>query len=70
MQKWGEQAGLKKRPAHSLRKLRGALLAEAGATEKEIAESLGHTDQAQVKTYTASANNKRLPFRPRTTGDK
>ena len=60
MQKWGEQAGLKNRPAHGLRKLRGALLAEAGATEKEIAASLGHTDLEQVKTYTASANNRRL----------
>ena len=36
------------------------LLAEAGATEKEIAASLGHTDLEQVKTYTASANNRRL----------
>ena len=60
MQKWVEQAGLKNRPAHGLRKLRGAMLAKAGATEKEIAASLGHTDLEQVKTYTASANNRRL----------
>lgn len=60
MRSWTQAAGLKDRSSHGLRKLRGALLAEAGATEKEIAAALGHTDLEQVKTYTASANNRRL----------
>ena len=60
MRSWTTAAGLQDRSSHGLRKLRGALLAEAGATEKEIAAALGHTDFEQVKTYTASVDNRRL----------
>lgn len=56
-------AGLKKRTPHGLRKAQGRRLAEAQATSKEIAASLGHTSLREVETYTKSADQSRLADR-------
>ncbi|WP_426036439.1 tyrosine-type recombinase/integrase [Brevundimonas sp. DC300-4] len=51
-----DQAGLKGKSAHGLRKSAGRRLAEAGCTEKQIAAVLGHTSLGEVARYTAEAN--------------
>jgi integrase len=59
--KAAKQAGLPaKCVAHGLRKAKMRRLAEAGATEKEIAAWSGHKTMAQVAHYTKAADQKRL----------
>lgn len=45
---------------HGLRKAGATRLANAGATEWEIAAYLAHTDTTQAKVYTKRANRSRL----------
>ena len=45
---------------HGLRKAGATRLAEAGATENEIASYLAHTDTSQASIYTARANRSKL----------
>jgi integrase len=45
---------------HGLRKRTGALLAEAGCTEREIMAVLGHKSAAMARLYTEAANQERL----------
>ena len=45
---------------HGLRKAGATFLANAGATEWEIASFLAHTDTSQVREYTKKANRSRL----------
>ena len=53
-------AGLDHRTPHGLRKALGRRLAEADATSKEIAGSLGQTSLGEVETYTRDADQRRL----------
>lgn len=53
-------AGIMDRTAHGLRKALGRRLAEAEATEKQIAAVLGHRTLEQVALYTRDASQKRL----------
>jgi integrase len=54
-------AGLPKRcVAHGLRKAAMRLLAEAGATEKEIAAISGHKTLKEIERYTKAADQKKL----------
>jgi len=46
--------------AHGLRKAKMRRLAEAGATEKEIAAWSGHTTLREIERYTKAADQKRL----------
>lgn len=55
-----EEAGLKNRTAHGLRKAAGRRLAEAGCTAKEIGAVLGHTTLSEIERYTRSADQARL----------
>ena len=52
-------AGLKSRSAHGLRKTRAYALAEAQATEHQIAAWTGHESLAEVKRYTAKFDRRR-----------
>jgi len=45
---------------HGLRKADGVRMAEAGATENEIAAKLGHSDTRSASIYTKGANQQRL----------
>ena len=58
-----KMAGLVRRTPHGLRKAQGRRLAEAEATNKEIAAALGHTSLNEVETYTRSADQLRLADR-------
>ena len=61
MKQWTQEAGLPGRCAsHGLRKALAARLAEGGATDEQIASILGHSDTRSTKTYTRSADQKRL----------
>lgn len=53
-------AGLKERSAHGLRKSAAARLAEAGCTTKQIAAITGHASLTEIERYTASADQERL----------
>ncbi len=61
MADWTRSAGL---PAgctlHGLRKTLGGMLADGGATTREIMDTLGHTDIKHAELYTKSANQERL----------
>jgi integrase len=57
---WCDEIGLSQLSAHGLRKAAGRRLAEAGATEKEIAAILGDTDPRAVAIYTRGADGKKL----------
>lgn len=61
VRRWVKEAGL---PAeltlHGLRKADGVRMAEAGATENEIAAKLGHSDTRSASIYTKGANQQRL----------
>lgn len=52
-------AGIEGKTAHGLRKRRGVILAEGGATEKQIAAWLGHESLAMVQHYTRETDLKR-----------
>ncbi|MEM9938839.1 MAG: tyrosine-type recombinase/integrase, partial [Pseudomonadota bacterium] len=61
VRRWVEQAGLPKGlTLHGLRKADGVRMAEAGATENEIAAKLGHSDTRSASIYTKEANQQRL----------
>ena len=59
--RWCKQAGLPSHCGlHGLRKAHGAILAEGGASELQIAASLGQTGTDSTKYYTAGANEESL----------
>lgn len=61
MADWTKLAGLPKGcTLHGLRKTLGGMLAEGGATTREIMDTLGHTDIKHAELYTKSANQERL----------
>ena len=61
MRRWVEQADLPKGLSlHGLRKADGVRMAEAGATENEIAAKLGHSDTRSASIYTKGASQQRL----------
>jgi len=61
VRRWVAQAGLPKGlTLHGLRKADGVRMAEAGATENEIAAKLGHSDTRSASIYTKGANQQRL----------
>lgn len=61
MRRWVEAAGLPRgRTLHGLRKADGVRMAEAGATENEIAAKLGHSDTRSASIYTKGADQQRL----------
>jgi integrase len=55
-----DAAGLAHLHFHGLRHTAGAMLAEAGCSEKEIANWLGHKTLSMVQKYTQGARRKRL----------
>lgn len=55
-----DEAGLKHCSAHGLRKAAAALLAEGGASDREIMAVTGHRTSKEVDRYTRSASQKRL----------
>lgn len=60
MRGWCDAAGLPACTSHGLRKARARLLAEAGATEHEIASVTGHDTLAEVERYTRRANRSKM----------
>ena len=61
MQDWTEQAGLAPgHTLHGLRKTLGKMLAEAGATTRELMAILGHDDIAHAELYSREAEQRRL----------
>lgn len=57
---WCKQAGLKGCSPHGLRKARATLLAEAGASENEVAAFLAHARPQEAGVYTNAANRATL----------
>lgn len=55
-----DEAGLPHCSAHGLRKASSQLLAEAGATDREIMAITGHKTSAEVDRYTRAARQRRL----------
>lgn len=55
-----DEAGLKHCSAHGLRKAAAALLADGGATDREIMSVTGHRTAKEVDRYTRGARQKRL----------
>ncbi|MDR6634580.1 integrase [Phyllobacterium sp. 1468] len=61
MAHWTKQAGLDSGyTLHGLRKSLGKMLAEGGATTRELMEALGHQDIAHAELYSREANQKLL----------
>lgn len=61
VRRWVKAAGLPPElTLHGLRKADGVRMAEAGATENEIAAKLGHSDTRSASIYTKGANQQRL----------
>jgi integrase len=61
MADWTKAAGLPKGcTLHGLRKTLGGMLADGGATTRQIMDTLGHTDIKHAELYTKSANQERL----------
>ena len=61
MQDWTKHAGLAPgHTLHGLRKKLGAMLAEAGATTRELMAILGHDDIAHAELYSREAEQRRL----------
>jgi integrase len=61
MQDWTKQAGIAPgHTLHGLRKTLGKLLAEAGATTRELMAILGHDDIAHAELYTREAEQRSL----------
>ncbi len=61
VRRWVKTAGLPPElTLHGLRKADGVRMAEAGATENEIAAKLGHSDTRSASIYTKGANQQRL----------
>jgi integrase len=61
MREWCDEAGLPKCTAHGLRKARARRLAESGESQQAIKSVGGWKPDAEVTTYTAGADQKRLP---------
>jgi integrase len=57
---WCNEAGLEGLSSHGLRKAACRRLAEAGATEKQIAAISGHKSLNEVARYTRAADQERL----------
>lgn len=57
---WSKAAGLENCTPHGLRKLAAKILAENGATEKELMAAFGWTDSRMPQIYTRAADNKQL----------
>lgn len=61
MQRWTKAAGIVQGATmHGLRKTLGKLLAEHGATTRQIMAILGHKSMSQAELYTKEAEQKRL----------
>jgi len=61
MRDWTRSAGLPQGcTLHGLRKTLGKMLAESGATTRQIMDSLGHTDIAHAELYSREAEQERL----------
>ena len=61
MQEWTHDAGLPPgRTLHGLRKTLGKLLAEGGATTRQIMSILGHDDINHAELYTREAEQRQL----------
>jgi integrase len=61
MQDWTRQAGIGPGATmHGLRKTLGKMLAEAGASTRQLMDILGHTDIAHAELYTREAEQKVL----------
>jgi integrase/recombinase XerD len=60
---WCRQANLPHCSAHGLRKACATVLAEAGASEHEIASVTGHQSLEEIERYTRAAERKRLADR-------
>lgn len=61
MQDWTAQAGIEPGyTLHGLRKTLGKLLAEGGATTRQIMAILGHSDIAHAELYTREAEQRKL----------
>lgn len=61
MRDWTRAAGLPQgHTLHGLRKTLGKMLAEGGATTRQIMDTLGHTDIQHAELYTREADQKRL----------
>ena len=61
MRDWTKSAGLPEGcTLHGLRKTLGGMLADSGATTREIMDTLGHTNLKHAELYTKSANQERL----------
>lgn len=61
VRRWVAEAGLPKGlTLHGLRKADGVRMAEAGATENEIAAKLDHSDTRSASIYTKGADQQRL----------
>jgi integrase len=61
MQDWTKRAGIKPGyTLHGLRKTLGKMLAESGATTREIMSILGHDSIAHAELYTREAEQKKL----------
>ncbi len=61
MADWTKSAGLPKGcTLHGLRKTLGKMLAESGASTRQLMETLGHTDIQHAELYSREAEQKRL----------
>lgn len=61
MQEWTRMAGLKPGcTIHGLRKTLGKMLAEGGATTRQIMDTLGHTNIKHAELYSKEADQQRL----------
>lgn len=58
--KWVQQAGLKGRSSHGVRKAAGALMAEAGMSQHIIMAIHGHSEAKTSEIYTRSADRRAL----------
>ncbi len=57
---WTEAAGLKGATIHGLRKTLGKILAEEGATTRELMDALGHDAIAHAELYSRAADQERM----------
>jgi integrase len=57
---WAEAAGLSGATIHGLRKTLGKILAEEGATTRELMDALGHDAIAHAELYSRAADQERM----------
>lgn len=60
VQRWTQDAGLKNRSSHGLRKALATLLAEMGCSNRQIMSVLTHTKATTSEVYTESAERARM----------